>query len=120
VNVHPGRQAPWTGAQLPFGYLSTQLGHSEVATSSRFYSKWIDEEGRRPPATIGPTEVCANLLANLGEPHQSLRQSPGRFTQRLRQPRPTASSLWFNWSICLLASISGGFEPEMSTTAKEG
>ena len=56
---------------MPFGCVSTQLGHSEVATTSRFYAKWIDEEGRWPPATIGPTEVYSELLAKLGKPHQS-------------------------------------------------
>ena len=52
-------------------WVAEQLGHSEAATSSRFYAKWINEEGRRPPATIGPAEVYADLFAELGKFHHS-------------------------------------------------
>ena len=55
---------------VPLGYVSTQLGHSEIATTSRFYAKWIDD-GHRQPIMIGPTEVYADLLAKLGKSHQS-------------------------------------------------
>ncbi len=54
----------------PLGYVSTQLGHSEIATTSRFYSKWIDTE-HQPPPVLGPTEVYADLLAKLGKSHHS-------------------------------------------------
>ena len=55
---------------VPLGYVSTQLGHSEIATTSRFYAKWIDTEHQQPPM-LGPTEVYADFLAKLGKSHQS-------------------------------------------------
>ncbi len=55
---------------VPLGYVSTQLGHSEIATTSRFYAKWIDTDHQQPPV-LGPTEVYADFLAKLGKSHQS-------------------------------------------------
>jgi hypothetical protein len=46
------------------------LGHSEIATSSRFYLKWIDTDHQQPEV-LGPTEVYADFLARLGKFHQS-------------------------------------------------
>ena len=55
---------------VPLGYVSTQLGHSEIATTSSFYAKWIDTDHQQPPV-LGPTEVYADFLARLGKSHQS-------------------------------------------------
>jgi hypothetical protein len=55
---------------VPFGEVSTQVERSEFGATSRFDAKWIDEEGRRPSATVGPTEVHADLLAKSGRSHQ--------------------------------------------------
>jgi hypothetical protein len=51
---------------VPLGYVSTQLGHSEIATTSRYYAKWIDTE-HQPPPVLGLTEVYADFLAKLGK-----------------------------------------------------
>lgn len=55
---------------VPLGYVSTQLGHSEIATTSRYYAKWIDN-GHQSSPVLGPTEVYADFLARLGKSHQS-------------------------------------------------
>jgi hypothetical protein len=55
---------------VPLGYVSTQLGHSEIATTSRYYAKWIDTE-HQPPPVLGLTEVYADFLAKLGKSHHS-------------------------------------------------
>ncbi len=55
---------------VPLGYVSTQLGHSEIAMTSRYYAKWIDN-GHQSPPVLGPTEVYADFLARLGKSHQS-------------------------------------------------
>ena len=57
-------------SNVPLGYVSTQLGHSEIAITSRYYAKWIDTEHQQPPK-LGPTEVYADFLAKLGKPHHS-------------------------------------------------
>ncbi len=45
-----------------------ELGRSEIATTSRFYAKWIDTDHQQPEA-LGPTEVYADFLAKLGKSH---------------------------------------------------
>jgi len=47
-----------------------KLGHSEIATTSRYYAKWTDTEHQQPPK-LGPTEVYADFLAKLGKSHHS-------------------------------------------------
>ncbi len=52
------------GVQL--GYVSSQLGHSDVSVTARHYAGWIEGDGYREPMNIQPGEVPADLLARLG------------------------------------------------------
>ena len=55
---------------ISLGYVSFQIGHSDVSTTSAFYAKWIEETTYREPARLAPDEVPADILARLGS-HQS-------------------------------------------------
>jgi integrase len=58
-------------------YVSRQLGHGDVATTSRHYARWCGGDDYREPMHLAPGEVPADLLARLlltREPH--LRQPP--------------------------------------------
>ena len=58
------------GVQL--GYVSTQLGHADVAVTSRHYARWAGGDEYRQPMTLELGEVPADLLARLAESHRSL------------------------------------------------
>jgi hypothetical protein len=47
-----------------------ELGRSEIATTSRFYAKWIDTEHQQP-RVLDPTDVYADFLAKLEKSHHS-------------------------------------------------
>ncbi len=51
------------GVQL--GYVSAQLGHSDVAVTARHYARWIEDDHYREPMRIESGEVPADLLARL-------------------------------------------------------
>ena len=51
------------GVQL--GYISRQLGHSEITTNARHYAKWIDTDEYREPIPLLPGEVPADLIARI-------------------------------------------------------
>ena len=53
------------GVQL--GYVSKQLGHADVAVTTRHYAKWVEGESYREPMTLLPGEVPADLLARVVE-----------------------------------------------------
>ncbi|MCH8083366.1 MAG: site-specific integrase [Myxococcales bacterium] len=53
------------GVQL--GYVSKQLGHSDVSVTARHYAKWIDDDAYRHPLTVGDGEVPADLIERIGE-----------------------------------------------------
>ncbi len=55
------------GSHLNLAYVSTQLGHSDVAVTARHYAKWLGGAGYRVPAIPTPGEVPADLLARLDE-----------------------------------------------------
>ena len=52
------------GVQL--GYVSSQLGHSDVSVTARHYAKWIEDDRYREPMTLERNEVPSDLLARLG------------------------------------------------------
>ena len=54
------------GVQL--GYVSSQLGHADVAVTAKHYARWIEAEIYREPMDIEPGEVPADLLARLSDP----------------------------------------------------
>jgi len=54
------------GVQL--GYVSRQLGHSNVATTANHYARWAGDDSYRAPLTLEPGEVPADLLARLNDP----------------------------------------------------
>jgi len=51
------------GVQL--GYVSQQLGHSDVSVTARHYARWAGGDEYRAPLTIESGEVPADLLARL-------------------------------------------------------
>lgn len=53
------------GVQL--GYISTQLGHGDVATTARHYAVWVGGCAYRRPLAVEPGEVPADLLTRLDE-----------------------------------------------------
>ena len=57
------------GVQL--GYVSLALGHSDVAVTARHYARWAGGDDYRDPLALEWGEVPPDLLARLGESHQS-------------------------------------------------
>ena len=57
------------GVQL--GYVSRQLGHSDVAVTARHYAKWCGGDEYRDPVRLGAGELPADVLAKVAESHQS-------------------------------------------------
>jgi integrase len=53
------------GVQL--GYVSRQLGHSDVSVTARHYARWAGGDSYRNPLTVRDDEVQADLLARLAE-----------------------------------------------------
>ncbi len=51
------------GVQL--GYVSKQLGHSDVSTTARHYATRVGGDTYRPPMDLLPGEVPADFLARL-------------------------------------------------------
>ena len=49
------------GVQL--GYVSSQLGHADVAVTARHYAKWIGGEVYRVPLQLRPGDVPADFIA---------------------------------------------------------
>jgi len=52
------------GVQL--GYVSVQLGHSDVSVTANHYARWAGGDQYRAPVPLLPGEVPADLLARLG------------------------------------------------------
>jgi integrase len=53
------------GVQL--GYVSRQLGHSDVSVTARHYARWAGGDAYRSPLDVRKDEVPADLLARLAE-----------------------------------------------------
>ncbi len=53
------------GVQL--GYVSRQLGHSDVSVTARHYARWAGGDSYRSPLEVSDDEVPADLLARLAE-----------------------------------------------------
>jgi integrase len=51
------------GVQL--GYISTQLGHADVATTARHYARWTVDGSYRRALAVEPGEVPADLIARM-------------------------------------------------------
>jgi len=54
------------GVQL--GYVSRQLGHSDVSVTARHYARWAGGDGYRSPLTVGEHEVPADLRVMRTDP----------------------------------------------------
>ncbi len=54
-----------TGVQL--GYVSHQLGHADVSTTSRHYARWCGGAEYREAICPGPGELPADLLARISQ-----------------------------------------------------
>ena len=52
-------------AGIQLGYVSRQLGHSDVAVTARHYARWAGGDSYRNPLEVGDGEVPADLLARL-------------------------------------------------------
>ena len=60
------------GVQL--GYVSRQLGHSDVSVTARHYARWAGSDACRSPLKVGKDEVPADLLgASLQTPHAAAK-----------------------------------------------
>ena len=64
-----GSQLITAGVQL--GYVSKQLGHSDVSVTARHYAKWAAGEEFRAPIQVETGEVPADLLSRLPKSQQS-------------------------------------------------
>jgi integrase len=53
------------GVQL--GYVSRQLGHSDVSITARHYARWAGGDAYRSPLEVREYEVPADLLSRLNE-----------------------------------------------------
>jgi integrase len=51
------------GVQL--GYVSEQLGHSDVSVTARHYARWVEGSDYRRPLEVREGEVPADLLARI-------------------------------------------------------
>jgi hypothetical protein len=79
---HPGQadreEDQRAGVQL--GYVSQQLGHSDVATTARHYTRWCGGSEYWEPLVLERGEVPADLLARFGAarvPTESPRKKEG-------------------------------------------
>ena len=66
------------GCQL--GYVSRQLGHSDVSVTARHYARWAGGDAYRAPIEVGEGEMPADLPSRLAakSPHRrrSLKRRP--------------------------------------------
>ncbi len=61
-------------AGIPLPYVSSPIGHADVATTARNYARWIGGRRYVAPPRLGPGEVPPDLLARLSE--QRSKKSP--------------------------------------------
>jgi integrase len=52
-------------AGIQLGYISEQLGHSDVATTARHYARWAGGRAYRRPLEVRDGEVPADLIASV-------------------------------------------------------
>ena len=52
-------------AGIQLGYISEQLGHSDVATTARHYARWAGGKAYRRPLEVAAGEVPADMLARI-------------------------------------------------------
>ena len=52
-------------AGIPLPYVSSQIGHADVATTARNYARWIGVGRYIAPPRLGPGEVPPDLLARV-------------------------------------------------------
>ena len=67
------------GVQL--GYVSRQLGHSNVATTANHYARWAGDDSYRAPLALEPGDVPADLLARLNDPTSDPTRIPSSLSQ---------------------------------------
>lgn len=65
-------------AGIQLGYISTQLGHADVATTARHYARWAGGTAYRRALELAAGEVPADLIARVEaiESHQQSHQLP--------------------------------------------
>ena len=49
---------------MPLAWVSRQLGHESIATTAKYYAKWVGDDLKAPPA-LAEDEVPTDLLARL-------------------------------------------------------
>jgi integrase len=54
-------------AGIQLGYVSRQLGHSDVSVTARHYARWAGGDAYRSPLEVAEGEVPADLLSRLAE-----------------------------------------------------
>jgi len=82
-----------TGVQL--GYVSAQLGHSDVAVTARHYARWAGGDLYRQPLVLEAGEVPADFLARLAESPTTKVAAPSHHrptTPDLEEPGPSGKS----------------------------
>ena len=92
-------------AGIQLGYVSEQLGHSDVSVTARHYARWAGGGSYRAPMSVEPGEVPADLLARIDSPQSppsmetaesGFRPTLGRYDDIWRagrdsNPRPSGS-----------------------------
>jgi len=78
-------------AGILLAYISTALGHADVAITARHYARWCGGDEYRAPIALAQGEVPADLLARLAESHQSpTRVPPPQPRSERETPRESA------------------------------
>ena len=50
---------------ISLGYVSKQLGHSNIAITARHYARYVEADGYREPIILAEGEVAADVLVHL-------------------------------------------------------
>ncbi len=80
------------GVQL--GYVSSQLGHKDVAVTARHYAKWVDREGYREPMRLRTGDVPCDFIGRMAyESPQSPPNEEAAEDAASRSPRPLLRKL---------------------------
>ena len=89
-------------AGAPLGYVSKQLGHSDVSVTARHYAAWVAEDEYRDPVHLDADELPADVLAKIAVPTEVPRVDDGEpeggdvttradwSERRVSNPRPSA------------------------------
>jgi len=74
-------------AGIQLGYVSRQLGHSDVSVTARHYARWAGGDAYRSPLEVHEGEVPADLLSRLAAKSHRI-PTPRRTPEKANPPEP--------------------------------